>query len=125
MFSFGKQNGVKAALALVLSFIPLVAVLMVFPQLGDQVPMKVSSAGEVLRWGSKWELVLLPGLGLLVSAATIVVGLRNAKSYRDDANLAALTFQRAARSALVQSVVFVIATAIILYGVFSGTGIGI
>lgn len=125
MFSFGKKNGVKAALALVLSFIPLVAVFMVFPQLGDQVPMKVSSAGEVLRWGSKWELVLLPGLGLLVSAATIVVGLRNAKSYRDDANLAALTFQRAARSALVQSVVFVIATAIILYGVFSGTGIGI
>ena len=48
MFSFGKKNGTRAMVAIMLSFIPLIAVLMVFPQLGDQVPMKVSSAGEVL-----------------------------------------------------------------------------
>ena len=41
MFSFGKKNGTRAMVAIMLSFIPLIAVLMVFPQLGDQVPMKV------------------------------------------------------------------------------------
>ncbi len=41
MFSFGRQNGMRAILALVLALVPLVGVLMLFPQLGDQVPMKV------------------------------------------------------------------------------------
>ena len=84
MFSFGKKNGTRAMVAIMLSFIPLIAVLMVFPQLGDQVPMKVSSAGEVLRWGSKWELMLIPAFGFLLSGATIATGIKNAKGYRDD-----------------------------------------
>lgn len=125
MFSFGKENGMRAMVALVLAFIPLVAVLMIFPQLGEQVPMKVSSAGEVLRWGSKWELMLIPAFGFMLSGATIVMGIKNAKSYRDDENLAVITFQRATRNALVQGVVFIVATAIILYGVYSGSGIGL
>lgn len=125
MFSFGKENGMKAMLALLLAFVPLIAVLMVFPQLGDQVPMKVGSAGEVLRWGSKWELMLIPAFGFLLSGATIATGIKNAKSYKDDANLAVITFQRAVRNALVQGVVFIVATGIILYGVFTGSGIGI
>lgn len=108
-----------------LSFIPLIAVLMVFPQLGDQVPMKVSSAGEVLRWGSKWELMLIPAFGFLLSGATIATGIKNAKSYRDDKALAVITFQRAVRNATVQGIVFIIATGIILYGVYTGSGIGI
>lgn len=125
MFSFGKDNGMKAMLALLLAFVPLVAVLMIFPQLGEQVPMKVSSAGEVLRWGSKWELMLIPVFGFMLSGATIAMGVKNAKSYHDDANLAVITFQRAVRNALVQSVVFIVATAIILYGVYNGSGIGL
>ncbi len=125
MFSFGRQNGMRAILALVLALVPLVGVLMLFPQLGDQVPMKVGSAGEVLRWGSKWELVLIPAFGFLLSGATISMGLKNAKSYRDDANLAVITFQRATRNAVVQGIVFIVATGVILYGVYSGGGIGL
>lgn len=125
MFSFGRQNGMRAILALVLALVPLVGVLMLFPQLGDQVPMKVGSAGEVLRWGSKWELVLIPAFGFLLSGATISMGLKNAKSYRDDANLAVITFQRATRNAVVQGIVFIVATGVILYGVYNGGGIGL
>ena len=108
MFSFGKKNGTRAMVAIMLSFIPLIAVLMVFPQLGDQVPMKVSSAGEVLRWGSKWELMLIPAFGFLLSGATIATGIKNAKGYRDDKALAVITFQRAVRNATVQGIVFII-----------------
>lgn len=125
MFSFGKENGMRAMLALLLALIPLIAVFMIFPQLGDQVPMKVSSAGEVLRWGSKWELVMIPAFGVLLCGATIAMGLKNAKSYRDDKNLALITYQRSIRNAIVQGVVFIVATGIILYGVYSGSGIGI
>lgn len=125
MFLFGKQNGIKAMAAIMLSLIPLIAVLTVFPQLADQVPMKVSSAGEVLRWGSKWELLLIPAFGFLLSGATIATGIKNAKSYRGDKTLAVITFQRAVRNATVQGVVFIVATGIILYGVYTGLGIGI
>ena len=53
------------------------------------------------------------------------MGLKNAKSYRDDANLAVITFQRATRNAVVQGIVFIVATGVILYGVYSGGGIGL
>lgn len=125
MFSFGKQNGMKAMLALLLAFIPLIVVLMLYPQLGDQVPMKVGAAGEVLRWGSKWELLLIPAFGFLLAGATIAMGLKNAKSYQDDANLALITFQRATRNAIVQGIVFIVATGVILYGVYSGGGLAL
>ena len=44
---------------------------MAFPELGDQVPMKVNAAGEVLRYGSKGELLFLPVMGFMLSAATV------------------------------------------------------
>lgn len=34
--------------------------------LPEQMPMHVNSAGEVDRYGSKWELFLLPSIGLVV-----------------------------------------------------------
>ena len=86
---------------------------------------RVSSAGEVLRWGSKWELMLIPAFGFLLSGATIATGIKNAKGYRDDKALAVITFQRAVRNATVQGIVFIVATGIILYGVYTGSGIGI
>ena len=87
--------------------------------------MKVSSAGEVLRWGSKWELILIPAFRFLLSGASVATGVENAKSYRDDKTLAVITFQRVVRNATVQGIVFIVATGIILYGVYTGSGIGI
>lgn len=35
-------------------------------ELPDQVPAHYNAMGEVDRWGSKWELFILPGIGLFV-----------------------------------------------------------
>ena len=86
--------------------------------------MKVNAAGEVLRYGSKGELLFLPVMGFMISAATIAMGLKQARKYGDDLTMATITFTRAGRNAIVQGVVFVAATGILLYGALSGHGIG-
>ena len=120
MFSYGKSAGMKALLALMIAFVPVLMVLMAFPELGDQVPMKVNAAGEVL----KGELLFLPVMGFMLSAATVAMGLKQARKYGDDLTMATITFTRAGRNAIVQGVVFVAATGILLYGALSGHGIG-
>lgn len=124
MFEFGKKEGMLGIAALVLAVVPFVMVMAFWPGLGDQVPMKVNVAGEVLRWGAKWELLAVPLLGFLLAGATIATGRKQAKGYRDDALMAQITFSRSMRNAIVQDVVFVVATAFILYGAVSGHGIG-
>ena len=121
MFSYGKSAGMKALLALMIAFVPVLMVLMAFPELGDQVPMKVNAAGEVLRYGSKGELLFLPVMGFMLSAATVAMGLKQARKYGDDLTMATITFTRAGRNAIVQGVVFVAATGILLYGVLPGS----
>ena len=118
------KEGMKALLALMIAFVPVLMVLMAFPELGDQVPMKVNAAGEVLRYGSKGELLFLPVMGFMLSAATVAMGLKQARKYGDDLTMATITFTRAGRNAIVQGVVFVAATGILLYGALSGHGIG-
>ena len=81
MFSYGKSAGMKALLALMIAFVPVLMVLMAFSELGDQVPMKVNAAGEVLRYGSKGELLFLPVMGFMISAATVAMGLKQARKY--------------------------------------------
>ena len=124
MFSYGKSAGMKAMLALLIGFVPVLMVLMAFPELGDQVPMKVNAAGEVLRYGTKGEMLFLPVMGFMLNAATIAMGLKQARKYGDDLTMATITFTRAGRNAVVQGVVFVAATGILLYGALSGHGIG-
>ncbi len=84
MFSYGKSAGMKALRALMIAFVPVLMVLLAFPELGDQVPMKVNAAGEVLRYGRKGELLFLPVMGFMLSAATVAMGLKQARKYGED-----------------------------------------
>ncbi|MCM3710685.1 DUF1648 domain-containing protein [Sporosarcina luteola] len=45
----------------------LVHLIAVWGQLPDQVPVHFNAAGEVNRWGSKWELILLPIIAALLA----------------------------------------------------------
>lgn len=124
MFRYGKQQGMRAVGALILALIPLLMVYVFLPQLGSEIPMKVSASGEVLRYGSMWDLLFVPALGFVLCGATIATGLKQAGKYVDEPNMAKITFARSVRNALVQNVVFIVATGIILYGAVSGHGIG-
>ncbi len=50
----------------ILAILPLVIVLFMLPQIGDSIPAHYGFDGMVDRWGSKYELLILPILSLLL-----------------------------------------------------------
>ncbi|WP_242774513.1 DUF1648 domain-containing protein [Brevibacillus parabrevis] len=44
----------------------IVFLLFVWGELPDKVPAHFDAVGEVDRWGSKWELLILPGIGAFI-----------------------------------------------------------
>lgn len=44
----------------------LIFLIYIWPELPKEVPAHYNAAGEVDRWGSKWELLILPGVGLFI-----------------------------------------------------------
>lgn len=59
----------KKLVFFVLMGLPLLVVLAALPFLPGQVPAHYDMSGAVDRWGSKYELLMLPGLTLLSGAA--------------------------------------------------------
>ncbi len=55
--------------------LPLAMTLIWLQFLPDRVPLHYNFAGEIDRWGSKWELLLLPGITLLFAAGFSLAGL--------------------------------------------------
>ena len=45
----------------------IVYTVIIWSQLPDQVPAHYNGAGEIDRWGSKWELILLPVIAALLA----------------------------------------------------------
>lgn len=125
MFEHGKKAGIMGVAAGILIAICFVMVFIAWPELGEQVAMRVGEGGEVTRWGSRWELVAAPVLGLALVLGTYMTAFKLAKNYADEPGLANESFERYMRNALVQGIVFVVATGFILYGAFSGAGIGL
>lgn len=41
--------------------------IVIWSQLPDQVPAHYNAAGDVNRWGSKWELILLPAIAAVLA----------------------------------------------------------
>ena len=50
----------------------IVLLIVVWNKLPEQVPAHYNAVGEVDRWGSKWELVILPFVGLLTTMMMFV-----------------------------------------------------
>lgn len=51
----------------ILMFLPLVATLVLLPIFPEQIPAHYGADGLVTRWGSKWELIILPAATLLMA----------------------------------------------------------
>ncbi len=62
-------------LAKLSAFVPLAVSLVWLQFLPDRVPLHYNFAGEIDRWGSKWELLLLPGIVVLFAAGFSLAGL--------------------------------------------------
>ena len=57
----------KKIVYFILMFLPLVATLVLLPLFPEQIPAHYGADGLVTRWGSKWELLILPAATLLMA----------------------------------------------------------
>ena len=57
----------KKIVYFILMFLPLVATLVLLPLFPEQIPAHYGADGLVTRWGSKWELLILPATTLLMA----------------------------------------------------------
>ena len=57
----------KKIVYFILMFLPLVATLVLLPLFPEQIPAHYGADGLVTRWGSKWELIILPAATLLMA----------------------------------------------------------
>ncbi|MCM3744615.1 DUF1648 domain-containing protein [Sporosarcina luteola] len=55
------------ALTTIVYLAVLIYTIVIWSQLPDQVPAHYNSAGEINRWGSKWELILLPIIAAILA----------------------------------------------------------
>ena len=92
---------------LIFAVIPLIMTLIMFPSVPDPMPAQFFG-GEVTRWGSSYEVFLLP-----VIAAVIGIGLMWATKYsekKDDYAGKMVFF-----TALISSMIMILVTVLILY----------
>ena len=109
----------------IISFLPLVGTAVALLFMPDVVPMHYNAAGEIDRWGSKYENLLLPLivllLALLVTLLIRVFEKKAAATEEDQMRTAAL--QNAKVLAIVgvaAAVVFTVLQAFILIGAITG-----
>ena len=126
MFRYGTRGGVMCIVLAVLAFIPLVVAVAVIPGLAESVPMKIASDGEVLRMGSRYELLVLPVLCALLSLATAGSASRQAGAHAaESVSMARMTYERFLRNGIITAVILNAANAYLFYMVTTGQGIGL
>ena len=124
-FRYGKKAGYLSVALLVLAVLPLVVASLTVPAMASEVPMKIAADGEVLRYGSRFELLLAPGLCLLLSLATLASARKQAGLQGAPESLAArAVYTRYARNGVVTAVVLNVVSAYLIGMVLTGHGLG-
>jgi uncharacterized membrane protein len=111
---YGRDAKITTIALLVVALIPLVVAAVVLPQMADQVPMRFDSSGEVLRWGSRWELLIVPAVALIFGVASVAYGRMQAKKHTESETMARMVYVRNVRSGLVLAVFLNIANVYML-----------
>ena len=124
MFRYGTRAGVMGIALIILALIPLVGAALIIPGLPESVPMKIAASGEVLRTGSRLELLVAPVLCFLLSVATIGSARKQAEPHGASA-MAQSIYERFLRNGLITAVVLNLASAYLFYMVVTGRGIGL
>ncbi len=63
----------KKILFYILMFLPLAAVLISLQFLPEQIPAHYNAAGQVDRWGSKYEALIIPALTIVLGCCALLV----------------------------------------------------
>lgn len=122
MFRYGKKGGYMAIALIVLAVAPMLAALIVVPQLPATFPLRFDEAGTVTRWGGWLDIMFAPILCLLLSAATYMSAQRQARAVSESVVVAGMTYRRYLRNGLVAAAVLAAYSFYSLYAAVTGTG---
>lgn len=105
MFRYGKRAGYMAIVLLALAAVPLVVAAFVVPGLPETVPVGIAGFGEGAGEGSRFEMLLVPALCLLVGVLTFLTAWRRASAVDDSTAMARLTAERFLRSGILTAAI--------------------
>jgi uncharacterized membrane protein len=109
--------GTRKPSAWILSFLPLFITLSALPVLPDTVPLHYESGGTVDRYGSKYELLYLPIMSILMGFIWIWAGRRVTRNENQKNNNLKVIFW----NDIVVSLIFSVVTLSVLYMAYSNT----
>ncbi len=134
MFKYGRKAGWLGVATIVLALIPVVIAVVVVPGLPESMPMRFDAAGEVTRWGSRYELLVPPVYGekvveLVPPVMSVAFGfgiyvqtMRKAADHaRDSLSMAQVTAERFLRSGVITTAVINAANIYMLYSTMTGS----
>lgn len=101
------------------AFLPLAVTLIWLQFLPDRVPLHYDASGNIDRWGSKWENLLLPGVVLLMGLVFFLVSKAGLKKAAGDEKALAHAESNAKVIRVVMiatGVMFTVLQAVLLYG---------
>ena len=101
----------------VLMFLPLVATLIALPFLPEQIPAHYGFDGQVTRYGSKYESLIIPAITLAFGAAMLFEAKIAAKKEKDGENNEKVSIT----TAIAAVVLFNVLTGFFLYTAFAQT----
>lgn len=82
----------KKTLYFILMFLPLIITLVVLPFLPEQIPAHYNFAGEIDRWGSKYEALLFPAITILMGFFMLWMAKITAKQEENGSNNEKIVF---------------------------------
>ena len=116
MFKYGRKAGWLGVATIVLALIPVVIAVVVVPGLPESMPMRFDAAGEVTRWGSRYELLVPPVMSVAFGFGIYVQTMRKAADHaRDSLSMAQVTAERFLRSGVITTAVINAANIYMLY----------
>ena len=105
-----------------LALIPVVIAVVVVPGLPESMPMRFDAAGEVTRWGSRYELLVPPVMSVAFGFGIYVQTMRKAADHaRDSLSMAQVTAERFLRSGVITTAVINAANIYMLYSTMTGS----
>lgn len=123
MFRYGRTNGYLTIALIVLAIVPLVEAFLTIPQMPDSVAMAFGAGGEPTRFGSRFELFLVPGICALLGAGMVLTARRQANLSMNSSRAATeLTYRRSIRSGLIMVVLLNVSNIYLIVTAFMGKG---
>lgn len=109
---------------IVLAVVPLITAAIFVPQMPEQVAMRIAQSGEVVRWGSRYEMFVVPVFAVLLGLATYMSAGKQARAHEiDSPAMAVVTAERFLRNGIVTGVVLNLANAYMFYAALTGHGL--